>query len=142
MDTICLKPLDELTHKFSFFAGMEPAGKNYNSPAINGGAIGTVPNHPIVKRAIKIIDRYYNENDTDYRKMLNEYSSDHVAKGTSDIRGLIAGQLAYPLAIFEICKDLNYTDSCKDIIIFPPIYLISPFLHNGGLYLLHEETKT
>ena len=74
-DTICLKPLDELTHKFSFFGGLEPATEYYNSPPINGGAIGTTPHNPIVKRAIELVERYYNESETEFRQYMNEYSS-------------------------------------------------------------------
>ena len=48
MDTICVKPLDELVYKYSFFGGMEPASVLYNSPNINGGTIAAAPKHPFV----------------------------------------------------------------------------------------------
>ena len=58
IDTICLKPLDELVYKYSFFAGSEPSSINYISPTINFGLIGATPNHPIVNKEIFIIDSY------------------------------------------------------------------------------------
>ena len=87
IDTICLKPLDELVYKYSFFAGLEPANIFYNSPAINGGLMATTPHNAITERVIGMLERYYSENDHQYRKYLNEYSSKLLGKGNNNMIG-------------------------------------------------------
>jgi mannosyltransferase OCH1-like enzyme len=41
MDMICMKPIDELVHRYSFFASAEPATYFFKIPLINVGLIGT-----------------------------------------------------------------------------------------------------
>ena len=52
MDTVCLKPLDEVVYKYSYFASLEPPSTAYDSPITNGGTIGAAINHPITKRVL------------------------------------------------------------------------------------------
>ena len=91
MDTICLKPLDELVYKYSFFAGLEPANILFHSPAINGGLIATTPQNAITERVIGMLEDYYSETDNKYRWYLNQYSSKVLGKGNSNMIGLVPG---------------------------------------------------
>ncbi len=57
-DFECLKPFDELLRKYDFFAGIEPPHEIIESSRvllISNALIGTVPNHPILKRHKELI---------------------------------------------------------------------------------------
>lgn len=66
-DFECLKPLDEIMAKYDFFSGIEPPHEIPESDRvmlISNALIGSVPNHPILKRWKHIIrDRWKRAED-------------------------------------------------------------------------------
>ena len=89
IDTICIKPLDELIYKYTFFAGMEPPTLGENCPSINAGLIASSPNNTIVNTAIDMFNRYWI--DKRYRLLINNYASAKDAKGTDKKVGFVIG---------------------------------------------------
>lgn len=49
-DYVCLKPLDELAYRYSFFAGLEPPPSYARIPITSVAMIGSVPQSPIIKK--------------------------------------------------------------------------------------------
>ncbi|WP_341790135.1 glycosyltransferase [Rickettsia endosymbiont of Polydrusus tereticollis] len=50
MDVKCYRPLDEMNHKYDFYAALEYVG------VINNGFIASAPNHPIIKETLDQIN--------------------------------------------------------------------------------------
>ena len=84
IDTICIKPLDEIVYKFSFVGAIEPANFYYESPAISAAFIGSSPNNEILKRSIEKIDKYYTKSEEEFRYQFNLYIADFLGKETTD----------------------------------------------------------
>jgi len=60
LDVKCLRPIDDLNHKYDFFIPIEyPI--TYWPTVINNGIIGTKPHHPVLERTLDIIRQNYNK---------------------------------------------------------------------------------
>jgi mannosyltransferase OCH1-like enzyme len=58
MDMICLKPLDELVYRYSFFAAIEPPLLWTKMPVVNVGLLASSANNPIVDIALDFQIKY------------------------------------------------------------------------------------
>jgi hypothetical protein len=61
MDMICLKPLDELVYRHSFFAAIEPPLLWSKIPVINMGMLASSANNPIIDNALDYLIKYYTD---------------------------------------------------------------------------------
>jgi hypothetical protein len=57
MDVKCLRPVDELNHKYDFYSSLEFPAKSWKMPVINNGIIGSKPGHKILKATLESIRR-------------------------------------------------------------------------------------
>jgi hypothetical protein len=61
MDMICIKPLDELVYRLSFFAAIEPPTPWSKVPCINMGMLASSANNPIIDNALDYLIKYYTD---------------------------------------------------------------------------------
>jgi len=77
LDVKCYRPIDDLNHKYDFFAPIEFPTK-YWQAALNNGIIGAIPKHPILKNTLdtirKNIDIYWNNFDHGEEKEIDAIS--------------------------------------------------------------------
>mmetsp|Transcript_90601 Transcript_90601/g.242665 ORF Transcript_90601/g.242665 Transcript_90601/m.242665 type:complete len:168 (-) Transcript_90601:40-543(-) len=57
VDFACVKPLDDLTTKYSFFTGMS----NVGAVEVNNGLIGAAPKHPLTLRLLELVGKPWPE---------------------------------------------------------------------------------
>lgn len=67
LDLFCLKPLDELHHRYSFYAITHPYGFA-RSPVINAGLVGAAKNSSIIQLQRKLFEQIYF--DSDFRQYI------------------------------------------------------------------------
>ena len=58
-DTICLKPLDELAYRYSYFSGVEPPVYGPKFPESSVAIIGTSKGHPVAKAMRETFVKYF-----------------------------------------------------------------------------------
>ncbi len=73
IDVLCLEPLDELTEKYSFFAGLEPP-LTYKRPMISNAQIGTFPGNQLFDNALKLATKDQKILDTTNEKKMPPFT--------------------------------------------------------------------
>lgn len=77
IDVKCYRPIDDLNHKYEFFAPIEFPTK-YWQVVLNNGIIGASPNHPILKSTLGFIRANFDERwqrfDRGKEKIVNKIS--------------------------------------------------------------------
>ncbi len=53
MDVKCLRPMDELNHKYDFYVPLEFPAKSWKMPTINNGIIGSKSGHEILRATLE-----------------------------------------------------------------------------------------
>lgn len=105
-DFECLKPIDELTSKYDFFAGIEPPHEIPESSRVllvSNALVGSVPGHPILKRWKGLIRERWKKAETECF--------------TSIEKVLVRTFLSFGRAVEERIESSEYTN-----IIFPSTY--------------------
>lgn len=74
-DYECLASFDELHHKYSFYANIEPFVINKGFVQIANSMIGAVPNNPILLDTLKIIRKDWVFNKNNFLKKFAQHSS-------------------------------------------------------------------
>jgi mannosyltransferase OCH1-like enzyme len=59
VDYTCVKPLDELAHRYSFFTSLYPPLPWSKLPVTSLSIIGSRPQHPIINKLRQHMDSYY-----------------------------------------------------------------------------------
>jgi mannosyltransferase OCH1-like enzyme len=70
MDVKCLRPIDELNHKYDFYAPLEYPAKSWKMPTINNGIIASKAGHIIPKATLDNILQNIDANWDDFAKGL------------------------------------------------------------------------
>ena len=76
VDTVCIKPFDELVYKYSFFASIEPATNYYMIPNANCGLIATTKDNEVFKEYAVNFLRYLT--DEGYRLFINTHGTKFI----------------------------------------------------------------
>ena len=71
LDFICVKPLDELTHRYDYFASFEPYLAWYSEPIINGGMQAAAKGLPLIDTMLHNFIRLYHDKIFEEEKKLN-----------------------------------------------------------------------
>jgi hypothetical protein len=61
MDVVCIKPLDELLYRYSFYASVEPPTLFFKIPLVNIGMIGASTNNMIIRRELESFIKYFKD---------------------------------------------------------------------------------
>ncbi|AVP87350.1 hypothetical protein phytr_3990 [Candidatus Phycorickettsia trachydisci] len=74
LDVKCFRPIDDLNHKYTFFAAIEPVGKPIKAPwkfILNNGIIGSSPGNPILRDTLTIINNELDHNLQEFEKNIS-----------------------------------------------------------------------
>jgi len=74
LDVKCLRPLDDLNHKYTFFAAIEPIGKPVKTSwkfILNNGIIGSSAGNPILSDTLTIINNELDHNLQEFEKNIS-----------------------------------------------------------------------
>lgn len=135
VDSVCFKPLDELTHKYDAWFILETPTWWKKIPGTAFSIAASKANHEIINDTLNGIRKYIL--DDDYRVSYNsEYGSFYFSYSAiySSIQ-YIAG-----LNMYEYCKSNN----CQRIMVFPSTYFtptvsLSALTSNGKYYTLLDK---
>ena len=119
-DIVCLKPFDELAHRYEFFAHLEPYNSWNKQPSANVGIMGSIPQHPIINRINEDYEKYFLD------KGFRGYMRVKITRRNTQDQNLFKAQMIVANSVLEICRDK--IEECKDIVVFPATYFESPYL--------------
>jgi len=103
-----------------YFAGFEPYSHWSRIPIINAGLQASVAGGKIVKRYKRNIELYIISQE--FFNKVNAFVEPHTRLGFET-----KSQNLIRFSIRQIC---NKTEKCPGVIVFPPGYFESPFLHH------------
>lgn len=96
MDVKCLRPIDDLNHKYTFFAPIEPPFEvcfyNYGMIPLNNGIIGSAPGNTILKSTLDIIRKNFDK---------EMHSFDHSNKGSVHLLAIKSSLLPLTYGFLE-----------------------------------------
>lgn len=137
VDYACFKPFDQLNHQYEAWFALEPGGWWKSVPAVNFSIIAAKPNHPIITKTLKEIERY--ALDIEYRK---EHNLQYTNKDVEPEKIFASVQILGGKNIYEYCQN----HSCNQIMTFPPTYFLPKIdfdwmLDNTKKYSLLDKVR-
>lgn len=117
-DIECLKNFNEIVHKYKFFAGMESPVVNKFVVSIPNSLIGSIPNHPIIIKAINNLREGWNQAEQDFIK--NFATSRDLYLRSMHFLAVQRSMYPFTNSVFDF---LDNTDHSQErVVIFPAGY--------------------
>ena len=126
VDYVCVKPLDELNHKYKFYVGLEPPNGWSLMPLTSFSLMASTANSDIIELININVNKFYQnqEINANFQKTLCP-----IEKG---LRG--AGQLCIGGALKYYCSNNN----CNRIMVFPATYF-NPIFTDPFKYRIKQK---
>jgi len=133
-DLLCNAPFDPLCKAYDLFCSLEaPHFVLYqNAFTVSNACIGSAPHHPIIQKAIELLDKNWDP-ITDFHR-----NSPTALEEFSVIRGRDEDPLFRTFSPFTL-SIIELFDQCERAVLFPSLYFGMGFEREGpGLYAKHQ----
>lgn len=142
LDFICLQPLDELHHKYSFYSGLKPPSHSMKRPVLTASVIGSEKNNPILDKTLQIASekiKAFDEQNNSYLKRSFRKISNYFSEAKKPVRIISDHEPIISAALGDVyMKDY---DQNKNAIVFPCTYFSPLFPNQSKNYEVLDKIK-